>query len=138
MVGGASFATAQEFSLGSWTVDGGGGTSEGGVYSVTGTIGQHDAGKLSGGDFTVSGGLWGVIAAVQTPGAPLLSIGFTASNTVVISWPYPSTGFVLEQNGTLGGPTWQGVTTPLIQARGRWQITLSPPSGNRFYRLRGP
>src|SRR5512140_3492642 len=39
-------------------VDGGGGTSVGGGFSVTGTIGQPDAGALSGGDYTVEGGLW--------------------------------------------------------------------------------
>jgi hypothetical protein len=39
------------------TVDGGGGTlTTGGVYSVIGTIGQPEAGLVSGGDFTVGGG----------------------------------------------------------------------------------
>ncbi len=45
----------------SWhTIDGGGGTSTGGTYEVTGTIGQHDAdtGQMSGGDYTLSGGFW--------------------------------------------------------------------------------
>jgi hypothetical protein len=39
------------------TSDNGGGTlSTGGVYSVAGTIGQPEAGLVSGGDFTVGGG----------------------------------------------------------------------------------
>lgn len=41
-----------------YTVDGGGGTSTGGVYSLSGTIGQPDAGVLSGGTFTLTGGFW--------------------------------------------------------------------------------
>lgn len=41
----------------SWnTVDGGGGASGGGTYSLYGTVGQPDAGVMTGGDFTLSGG----------------------------------------------------------------------------------
>jgi len=44
----------------SWnTIDSGGYTySSGGVYSVGGTIGQLDAGIMSGGVYTLSGGFW--------------------------------------------------------------------------------
>ena len=65
-----STAHAQQYSIDWSSIDGGGGTSTGGVYAVTGTIGQPDAGTLSGGAYTLQGGFWGVIAAVQTPGAP--------------------------------------------------------------------
>ena len=51
-------------------MDGGGGTSTGGGYTVTGTIGQPDAGTMGGGTFSLNGGFWGIIAAIQTPGAP--------------------------------------------------------------------
>jgi hypothetical protein len=49
----------------SWsTVDGGGATwSEGGGYALGGTIGQPDAGVLSGGGYTLAGGFWGGAAA---------------------------------------------------------------------------
>jgi hypothetical protein len=49
----------------SWsTVDGGGGTfSTGGDYSLGGTIGQPDAGLLTGGVYTLGGGFWGGGAA---------------------------------------------------------------------------
>jgi hypothetical protein len=40
-----------------FSIDGGGGTtSTGGVFSVTGTVGQPDAGRLSGGSFALVGG----------------------------------------------------------------------------------
>ncbi len=43
----------------SWcTVDGGGGSSSGGGLTVTGTIGQPDAGALSAGALTVACGFW--------------------------------------------------------------------------------
>ena len=43
----------------SWsTIDGGGGRSSGGTYTLTGTIGQADAGGMSGGDYELQGGFW--------------------------------------------------------------------------------
>ena len=43
----------------SWsTIDGGGGTSSGGPYVLTGTIGQPDAAYSSGGDYELLGGFW--------------------------------------------------------------------------------
>ena len=42
------------------TIDGGGYTwSEGGGYSLGGTIGQPDAGAISGEGYTLAGGFWG-------------------------------------------------------------------------------
>jgi hypothetical protein len=42
-----------------WSVDGGYSVSRGGDYSLAGTVGQPDAGLLTGGDFTLGGGFWG-------------------------------------------------------------------------------
>ncbi len=45
------------------TVDGGGGTSIGGTYELGGTVGQPDAGVLSGGGHILAGGFWSGTAA---------------------------------------------------------------------------
>jgi hypothetical protein len=50
---------AQTYTVTRWTVDGGGGTSSGGSYTLSGTIGQPDAGLHSGGTYTLIGGFWG-------------------------------------------------------------------------------
>lgn len=42
-----------------WTVDTGGGVSQGGPYSLNGTVGQADAAILTGGTYTLKGGYWG-------------------------------------------------------------------------------
>ena len=57
----ASVALAQPlaFNLATWTVDSGGRRSEGPGYILSGSIGQPDAGSLSGGVYTLSGGFWG-------------------------------------------------------------------------------
>lgn len=46
------------FTIPWWTVDGGGGASQGGTYILTGTTGQPDAGNLSGGSYALKGGFW--------------------------------------------------------------------------------
>ena len=60
LIAAAAYAAANGFSIDWRTVDGGGGSSQGGDYAVSGTIGQHDAGEvMSGGDYSVVGGFWG-------------------------------------------------------------------------------
>jgi hypothetical protein len=54
-----AFAQSGGYDISWWTVDGGGATfSTGGAYSLGGTIGQPDAGELSGGNYTLYGGFW--------------------------------------------------------------------------------
>src|ERR1700752_4218360 len=83
----ASLAGAQTYSIDWFTIDGGGGASTGGVYSVSGTIGQPDAGHMSGGNYNLDGGFWGIIAAIQTPGGPSLRVVLSGTNTVIVAWP---------------------------------------------------
>src|SRR5712672_2620984 len=99
-------ALAQSYSIDWFTVDGGGGTSSNGQYVVSGTIGQPEAGHMAGGSFSLDGGFWGLVAAVQTPGGPQLRVVLTATNTVVVAWPNPSTGFTLQENPGVGTLNW--------------------------------
>ncbi len=136
-LGGAATARAQTYSLDWSTIDGGGGTSTGGVYTVSGTIGQPDAGAtMSGGTFSVSGGFWS-LSAVQIPGAPLLSVLRTTTNTVAVSWPSPSAGWTLQQNtNSVSSVNWSNVTATIQDNGTTKTLIVNPPSGNRFYRLR--
>lgn len=118
------------------TIDGGGGTSTGGVYTVTGSIGQPDAGRMTGWPYALEGGFWGIVGAVQMEGAPLLTVRRTDTNTVLISWPTPATGYALEQNPVVSGGTWNWVTNTPVQVGAAWQVILPAPDSNRFYRLK--
>src|SRR5690242_13550712 len=135
---GVSSGSAQTYSIDWYTIDGGGGTSTGGVYSVSGTIGQPDAGHMSGGNYTLDGGFWGIVAAIQSPGAPLLRVLLTSTNTVAVAWPAPSTGFSLQQNTDLNAAVWTGITNTVNLVGSENQIIVAPPAGNRFYRLKNP
>ena len=97
---------AQSYSIDWHSVDGGGGASTGGVYSVTGSIGQSDAGEMmTGGGYSVTGGFWSLLPGRET-GAPPVRIVLTATNTAVIYWPLSSTGFSLQQNADLNTTNW--------------------------------
>jgi hypothetical protein len=133
-------ALGQSYSIDWSTVDGGGGTSTGGVYAVIGTIGQPDAGgAMTGGNYSLTGGFWGIIAAVQTPGAPLLSILRTTTNTAAVSWPSPSTGWTLQQNtNNISSLNWSNVSSGIQDDSTTKTLIVNPPTGNRFYRLFKP
>jgi len=119
----------------SWhTIDGGGGTSTGGVYSVSGTIGQPDAGgPMTNGQYAVTGGFWSLPQAVQTEGAPTLTIAKGASGFANISWTPPSTNWLLQERLSLSSGGWSnapsGSTNPIV-------VPTTVPA--KFYRLFKP
>ncbi|TVQ51036.1 MAG: hypothetical protein EA377_13425 [Phycisphaerales bacterium] len=57
------------FDLSWFTIDSGGGVSSSGAIVLSGTIGQFDAGMMSGGSFELAGGYWtgGAITPVVPP-----------------------------------------------------------------------
>jgi hypothetical protein len=132
-------AKAQTYSIDWFTIDGGGGTSTGGAYTVSDTIGQPDANAqpMTGSNFSLVGGFWSLFA-VQTPRAPLLTIRLTTTNTSVVSWPSPSTGFTLQQNADLRTTNWVAAPQTVADNGTNKFIIVNPPAGNRFYRLFKP
>jgi hypothetical protein len=122
-----------------YKVSGGGGTSTNGPYSITGTIGQHDAGgPMTNSTDSITGGFWALLSVVQTAGAPPLIIFLTTSNTAVVQWPSPSTGWVLQQNATVESASWATPVETLNDDTTNRFIIVAPPAGNRFYRLYRP
>ena len=73
------------------------------------------------------------------PGAPLLFILRTTTNTVAIAWPSPSTEWNLQQNtNTIGSLNWSNVTSGIQDDGTTKTLIVNPPAGNRFYRLNKP
>jgi hypothetical protein len=134
----ASAVHAQQYSIGWYKITGGGGASSNGQYSVSGAIGQPDAGgAMTGGNFSVTGGFWSLYA-VQTPGAPLLQILLTTTNTAMVFWPSPSAGFNLQMNANLATTNWAAPAETVTDNGTIKYIIVNPPAGNRFYRLKSP
>jgi len=68
MVCSSAEQTRAEYELSWYTLDTGGGTSRGGQYVLTGTIGQPDASYSAAGGYELLGGFW--------PGGPLCFVDF--------------------------------------------------------------
>jgi hypothetical protein len=104
------------------------------VYSVSGTIGQPDAGTtMTDGQYTVTGGFWALPTAIQIGGAPTLTIVAAAPGTATISWALSTPGFVLQETWVLSPANWtntpSGATNPIV-------VPATLPT--KFYRLFKP
>jgi hypothetical protein len=137
-------ASAQSYAIDWYKVAGGGGTSNGtngaSVYSLSGTIGQQDAGTaMTGGNYSLTGGFWSLVSVVQTAGAPNLIVTHSG-NSVIVSWP--NTGnYTLQQNSNLAASAgWaaSGYTVTTNSPPGTNSITITPPVGSSFFRLANP
>jgi hypothetical protein len=117
---------AQQYSVGWYKVAGGGG------------IGQPEAGgAMTGGNYSLTGGFWSLISVVQTPGAPSLTIT-PSGNSVIVSWPVTA-GYTLQQNNNVAVPAgWAASGYTITTANGTNSITITPPTGNLFFRLANP
>jgi len=106
--------------------------SRSGVFSVT----NVPAGLV------VSYASNGVFLVVTGQIAPTLSVARTATNTIVISWPWPAEGWVLQATNAL--PTvsapWPQIPPPYQTNAGVISVTVTnvPPTGSQFYRLHKP
>jgi hypothetical protein len=69
--------------------------------------------------------------------APELTIAADGAN-VVISWPAPSTGFVLQASSNLIPAAWGAAAGTVVEQGGRKTVTVSPSDATRFYRLNQP
>lgn len=91
---------------------------------------------MTGGRYGLVGGFWSLVSAVPTPGAPTLPLPLTATNTVLVCWPSPSTGFVLQQNSDLRTTNWVNVGQNSMDNGTVKCVTVNPPMGNLFFRLK--
>jgi hypothetical protein len=111
-----------------------------GFHTLTWTYTKGPADIPTGVLFADSGWLDQVSLTVTNGGilSPILSIMTTTTNTVLISWPAPSTGFALQQTSTLSPTDWVEVTNSVDSVGGRNQVLITPATSGRFYRLLHP
>jgi hypothetical protein len=93
---------------------------------------------MTGANYSVTGGYW-ALYAVQTLGAPVLSIKLTTTNTAMVYWPSPSTGFNLQVNtNSLTTMNWIAPSESLTDNGTIKYIIVNPPAGSAYYRLKNP
>lgn len=84
------FAQGNILDLTWYTLDSGGGQSSGNDFVLNGTIGQTDAGLLSGGGFTLYGGFWQIDCLSPEAVVPSLAI---VDSSLQLSWASNSNDF---------------------------------------------
>ena len=101
---GLSSSLGQSYSIDSFTIAGGGGTSAGGAFTLNGTIGQPDAGTMSGGNYSLAGGFWG---ASQTPppvGSVIIKVCVVGSEVRLRFTGIPGRIYYVERAHFVTGP----------------------------------
>src|SRR5262249_50005019 len=61
-----------------------------------------------------------------------------SNSTVVVSWPLPSAGFVLESTANLSPPSWQPAAEIATTNNGRLEVSVLVDQQARYFRLRHP
>jgi len=132
----AAFNACAQYAINWHTMDGGGGTSTGGTYSVSGTIGQPDASAAgTNGQYSVTGGFWSGVSVLQTVGAPWLSIELLSSGQVILSWPASVSGFTLEEAMSVSG-AWTNTPQTIVDTDSEHTVTVPATSSAKIFRLR--
>jgi hypothetical protein len=126
-------AARAQYTIDWQTMDAGAGSGSAGTFAMESTLGQIDATTGAAGAIAFRGGYW---ALVEEP-LPLLRI-FVFEEDLILAWPDPSPGFVLQATPELINPDWDDVPDIPAVVGGEKQVIWGPPTGRHFFRLRRP
>jgi hypothetical protein len=124
-----------------FTLDAAGGAQSSASYVINFTAGQNDveSSVVSSANYRIISGFWALEDLGPATGLPELNIALSGVN-VILSWPSPSTGFVLQHTDSLNVlPAAWSDTPGLVNDNGFIKsLTLPHHLSKRFYRLRRP
>lgn len=124
-----------------FTLDAAGGVQSSANVNLNFTAGQPDAGPVvtTSARYTITGGFWALENMGPASGRPSLIIELSGAN-VVLSWPSPSTGFVLQQTDSLDllPISWANAGGSVSDDGVTRRVTIPHNVAHRFYRLRQP
>ena len=130
--GSRSAANEEEsvFAIPRYAIHGGGGTSSGGGFAISGAVDVVSAREMAGGTFALRSGL-GVIHLLQTPDTPPLRIRIAGPDSVEVFWEAGDEAWLLEETPSLITPDWRDSN---VHTRGSHTV---PATGReRYFRLR--
>jgi hypothetical protein len=127
-----------QYSIRAWTVSSGG-TSSGGIYSVSAAVGPSNTRPINGGDYSVKASTWSLYGIVPVIGAPALRIVRADENTALILWPSSSTGWKLQERPIIGSSAnWSDVTDQPILLKDENTVRVPVLAGAHYFRLQKP
>lgn len=121
----------------------GGGTVAAASATLSGTLGQPSIARLHSRDFTIDGGIWGASTPIADRGAPSLTVRYTSTNTVVVSWPITWPGFELWEGTDQTTTNWipvavKPIDLALSRDRTDKMVLVPATAGSRFFQLKHP
>ena len=78
--------------------------SAGGSFSLNGTIGQPDAGAMSGGNFSLAGGFWGASQTSPPIGSVIIKVWVVGSEVRLRFTGIPGRIYYVERARSVTGP----------------------------------
>ncbi len=124
-----------------FTLDAAGGASASAIYLINSTAGQNDVGSSApaSANYRIIPGFWALENLGPATGVPTLTITLSGAN-VILSWPSPSTGFILQHADTFSTLPAAWANTPgAINDNGFIKsLTIPHNQAHIYYRLRRP
>ena len=96
--------SAQSFSIDAFAIAGGGGPSTGGGFSLNGTIGQLEAGAMSGGNYSLAGGFWGASQTPPPAGSVIIKVWVVLGEVHLRFTGIPGRIYYVERAQSVTGP----------------------------------
>jgi alpha-L-arabinofuranosidase len=90
---------------------------------------------VAGGGFTYAFPPYSMTLFTLVPNGPMLTVSQSAGNTLVVSWPWPSANWTLQQNTDLTTANWTAPSETIQNDGSNNFIIITPPAGNRYFRL---
>ena len=117
----------------------GSGTSAGGNYILSATLGEPFGGETYSDNYAVEAGFESIVVNLEPEAPPILRIARAGANSVLILWPASATDWVLQETSTLGdSANWTDVSASVVVNGADNTATLPLVAGSRYYRLRHP
>lgn len=69
---------------------------------------------------------------------PIMGISNPTPGTLALAWPESAVGWVLQENPDLDPANWTPSTLPIATNAGQNHISITNPTGRRFFRLASP
>jgi hypothetical protein len=135
----AGAQSSASFNLTWNSVSGGGGNSAstGGVLSLSGTVGQADAGDSMGANYLLLGGFWAAEATGVVTSQPILRITRAGPNLIILSWPSWASDYTLQSAEAITSNTiWANVSQTPVSIDDQYAVPIITTSAKQFFRLK--
>lgn len=115
--------------------NGGAGWISGGRYALEAEIGAYSGILITGGAYTLRGGMGGSTAQVPVETPPRLRI-IPNGSRILLAWPASAVGYQLQESPSLMAADWTDLEAESVIVGDEVRVSLQPMSEERYYRLR--